>query len=124
MSLFNSLSPPSPPTKGARVSSLTSLTEDELEDVVKDKVLALAIAGQLEGLAEVHGALLLVDLERVVSPQKRRQTIVMYRTRRAPVMRMMIPPSPLEGWASRVETWCLTFSKGRDWFVRSQQGPC
>lgn len=29
-------------------------------------------------------------------------------------MRMMMPPSALEGWASRVETWCLTFSKGSD----------
>lgn len=99
------------------MSSLTSLTEDELEDVIEDKVLALGIAGQLEGLAEVHGALLLVDLEKVVSPQDGSEALsgnCVYRTRRAPVMRMMIPPSPLEGWASRVETWCLTFSKGRD----------
>jgi hypothetical protein len=28
---------------------------------------------------------------------------------------MIIPPSRLVGWASRVETWCFTFSKGRDW---------
>lgn len=46
-----------------------TLTKDELEDVVVDIVLAGGgVASQLEGLAEVHGALLLVDLlEKCVS---------------------------------------------------------
>lgn len=29
-------------------------------------------------------------------------------TNRAPVTKIKIPPSGLEGWASRVATWCLT----------------
>lgn len=37
------------------------LTVDELEDVVVDEV-AVGVPEELEGLAVVHGALLLVDL--------------------------------------------------------------
>jgi hypothetical protein len=29
-------------------------------------------------------------------------------------------PSTIAGCASRVETWCLTFSKGRDYFPQKQ----
>jgi len=51
-------------TKGAgRQCNCFRLTEDKLEDVVVDEVLAIRIAGELEGLAEVHGALLLIDKE-------------------------------------------------------------
>lgn len=50
-------------TKSAgRQCNCFRLTEDKLEDVVVDEVLAIRIAGELEGLAEVHGALLLIDL--------------------------------------------------------------
>lgn len=38
------------------------LTENKLEKVVVNKVLTLVIAVELEGLGEVHGVLLLVDL--------------------------------------------------------------
>lgn len=43
-------------------SQTLSLTEDQLKDVVEDKVV-VAVLGQVEELREVHGALLLVDLE-------------------------------------------------------------
>lgn len=50
-------------TKGAgRQCNCFRLTEDKLEDVVVDEVLSIRIAGELERLAEVHGALLLIDL--------------------------------------------------------------
>jgi hypothetical protein len=38
------------------------LTVNELEDIVEDEVLARGVAGELEGLGVVHGALLLIDL--------------------------------------------------------------
>lgn len=51
-------------TKGAgRQCNCFRLTEDKLEDVVVDEVLSIRIAGELERLAEVHGALLLIDKE-------------------------------------------------------------
>lgn len=50
-------------TKGvSRQCNCFRLTEDKLEDVVVDEVLAIRIAGELERLAEVHRALLLIDL--------------------------------------------------------------
>lgn len=39
-----------------------NLTKDQLEDVVVDKVV-VAVLGQVEDLGEVHGPLLLVDLQ-------------------------------------------------------------
>lgn len=43
-------------------SAHPDLTKDQLEDVVVDKV-AVGVLGQVEGLREVHGALLLIDQE-------------------------------------------------------------
>jgi hypothetical protein len=89
-----------------------ALTENKLEKIVVDEVLARLVAVKLEGLGEVHGVLLLVDLIKIVS----HYTSILWgmrHTRRAPVIRIMIPPCSLEGWASMVETWCLTFWKGR-----------
>jgi hypothetical protein len=37
------------------------------------------------------------------------------------VTRIRIPPDSPDGWASRVETWCLTFSKGKDCASESQR---
>lgn len=45
-----------------RILGSRFLTIDQLEDVVVDKVLARGVLKELEGLAVVHGALLLVDL--------------------------------------------------------------
>lgn len=41
------------------------LTEHQLEDVVVNKVLTTSVAAQLERLREVHGALLLIDLQSI-----------------------------------------------------------
>lgn len=46
---------------------LASLTENQLEHIVVDKVLTGTVAAQLESLGEVHGALLLVDLQYYVN---------------------------------------------------------
>lgn len=88
------------------------LTVDELEEIVKDKVLAACcIARELEGLRVVHRTLLLVDLLKKIAlamvPLDSRHSV--NHTRSWPVTRMTIPPSTMVGWASRVETWCLTF---------------
>lgn len=36
-------------------------------------------------------------------------------TKSAPVTNIRIPPASPDGWASRVETWCLTCWNGRDY---------
>jgi hypothetical protein len=40
-------------------------SENQLEDIVEDKVAALSIGEKLESLAVVHWSLLLVDLDKV-----------------------------------------------------------
>lgn len=86
---------------------------DETENVVVDKVAALSVGEELEGLSVVHGLLFLVDLyHRNSQNQIRQSTRARAHTKRAPVTRTRIPPFSLLGWASRVATWCRTFWKG------------
>ena len=44
------------------VVSAPILTQDQLEDVVRDEVAAGGVSHQVEGLGEVHGSLLVVNL--------------------------------------------------------------
>lgn len=103
------------------------LTENELEDIV-DGEPPLTILGELEDLAEVHRALLLVDLYgardkkrgvalvsrpiRKKGKEKRnggvsRGKVVGSRTSSCPVTRITMSLWCVS-WTSRVETWCLT----------------
>ena len=47
----------------ACILSIVDLTQDQLEDVVRDEVAAARVAHQVECLGEVHRSLLVVDLE-------------------------------------------------------------
>jgi len=49
--------------KNRKKRTQLALTKHQLEDVVVNKVLTSSVAAQLEGLREVHGALLLIDLK-------------------------------------------------------------
>lgn len=83
---------------------LASLTENQLEHVVVDKVLTGTVAAQLESLGEVHGALLLVDLQYCVNMIRVLFDIIRedakmgaHHTKSWPVTRIMMPPLSLEG---------------------------
>jgi hypothetical protein len=112
---FNSHVPNTYPPKSFQSSKY------QLENIVVD-VEGLTLWHELENLAVVHWSLLFIDLER---NQCQHPTFIVtvlrsqygYRkechTKSAPVTKMIIPPASFEGWASRVETACLTFWKGR-----------
>lgn len=102
-------------------------TKNELKYVVVNEVASSTIRQKLKRLAIVHGSLLFINLLRGRSQWRfglsqycnsalrivSKGTV--FHTNSAPVTCIRTPPSGLDGWASRVEIWCLTFWNGRDY---------
>ena len=100
----------------------------QLKDVIEDKI-ATGIRDQLKHLAITHRSLLLVDLHMffcvsqtvcaspAIPPHRRAmgdevKILKACRTNKAPVTITRIPPESFDGCASKVATWCTTFSNG------------
>jgi len=80
----------------------------EPEHVVED-VVAACLGAQLEGLGIAHRSALFFNLVLVVRiwDGNCSDSAPNMLTRSAPVTNTNIPPSSLDGWASRVATWCF-----------------
>ena len=85
----------------------------EPEHVVED-VVAACLGAQLEGLGVAHRSALFFDLVQVVRIWNGNysDSAPNMLTRSAPVTNTNIPPSSLDGWASRVVTLCSILENG------------
>ena len=85
----------------------------EPEHVVED-IVAAGLGAQLEGLGVAHRSLLFINLVQVVRiwDGNYSDSAPNMLTRSAPVTNTNIPPSSLDGWASRVVTWCFIWENG------------
>ena len=85
----------------------------EPEHVVED-VVAAGLGAQLEGLGVAHRSTLCFNLVQVVRiwDGNYSDSAVNMPTSSAPVTNTNIPPSSLDGWASRVATWCFILENG------------
>jgi hypothetical protein len=84
--LYSSAAPSPHKSPEALQASFYSLylSVDELEDVVENKVLAVAVSGELEGLRVAHGALLFINLnERWGRRARKRQSYGIWEWRKA-----------------------------------------